>query len=60
MTLLHRSFFARPSPEVDRELIGMRLLKDDVEVRITEVEAYCGPADSASRGSALRLPAPSR
>lgn len=48
MSLLPRSFYARPSPEVARALIGTHLVKDDVVVRITEVEAYCGPADSAS------------
>lgn len=48
MTLLPRSFFARPSPEVARDLVGLRLVHDAVVVRITEVEAYCGPADSAS------------
>lgn len=48
MTLLPRSFFARPAPAVARELVGARLVMDEVTVRITEVEAYCGPADSAS------------
>ncbi|MCC7070784.1 MAG: DNA-3-methyladenine glycosylase [Deltaproteobacteria bacterium] len=46
--MVPRSFFARPSLEVARALIGMRLVRDDVVVRITEVEAYGGPADSAS------------
>jgi DNA-3-methyladenine glycosylase len=47
-TLLPRAFFARPSAIVARELIGQLLVRDDVVVCITEVEAYCGPADTAS------------
>ncbi|MBI1947429.1 MAG: DNA-3-methyladenine glycosylase [Deltaproteobacteria bacterium] len=43
-----RSFFAREAPVVARDLVGALLVYDDVVVRITEVEAYCGPTDSAS------------
>lgn len=44
---LPRSFFARPAPLVARELVGQLLWHGEVLVRISEVEAYCGPADSA-------------
>lgn len=43
-----RAFFARPAPVVARELVGLLLVRDEVVVRITEVEAYCGPTDTAS------------
>lgn len=45
---LPQSFFARDSLLVARDLIGRVLRRDDVEVRITEVEAYRHPGDSAS------------
>jgi len=51
-TRLPREFFARTSPLVARELLGcwmVRQLDDQVlKVRITETEAYLGPADPAS------------
>lgn len=50
--LLSRAFFARDSALVARELVGQLLVKDDpgarVVLRVTEVEAYCGPTDTAS------------
>lgn len=45
--LLGRAFFARDAQVVARELIGALLVRDQAVVRITEVEAYRGPADSA-------------
>jgi DNA-3-methyladenine glycosylase len=49
---LPRSFFARDSATVARALVGQRLVRrfDEgvVVARITEVEAYCGPLDTAS------------
>lgn len=47
-TPVPRAFFARPAPVVARELVGLLLVRDEVVVRITEVEAYCGPSDTAS------------
>jgi len=44
---LPRSFFARPCLEVARDLLGHHLVHDDVVLRITEVEAYIGPGDTA-------------
>lgn len=46
--LLPQSFYDRDVRVVARELLGQRLVRDDVELRITEVEAYLGPHDSAS------------
>jgi DNA-3-methyladenine glycosylase len=58
---LPREFFDRPSTEVAPELLGCVLWHDDpaglVAVRLTEVEAYQGPADPAShafRGQTAR------
>jgi DNA-3-methyladenine glycosylase len=45
---LGREFFARPSLEVARDLLGTVLDHDGVAVRISEVEAYDGANDSAS------------
>ena len=47
-SLLPQSFFARDALEVARELLGTLLVRDDVVVRISEVEAYRHPNDSAS------------
>lgn len=50
--LLPRSFFARDSVVVARDLIGQLLVREHdagrVVLRITETEAYCGPPDTAS------------
>lgn len=54
---LPRAFFARPCLEVARDLLGRHLVRDDVVLRITEVEAYVGPEDSAchaARGRTAR------
>jgi DNA-3-methyladenine glycosylase len=47
-TLLERPFFIRPCAEVARDLLGRHLVRGSVALRITEVEAYLGPQDSAS------------
>ena len=46
--LLERPFFIRPCAEVARDLLGRHLVRGSVALRITEVEAYLGPQDSAS------------
>jgi DNA-3-methyladenine glycosylase len=46
--LIPQAFYLRPAAEVARDLLGMHLRRDEVLLRITEVEAYCGPEDSAS------------
>lgn len=46
--LLPRSFFIRPCAEVARDLLGRHLVRGSVVLRISEVEAYLGPADTAS------------
>lgn len=46
--LLSQSFFARDSLDVARDLVGRVLVHGDVQLRITEVEAYRSPADTAS------------
>lgn len=55
---LPRSFFARPSVIVARELIGCYLAKGTLLVRIVETEAYLGdgtdPASHAHGGETLR------
>lgn len=43
-----QSFFARDALPVAHDLVGMVLARDGVAVRITEVEAYCWPDDTAS------------
>ena len=57
---LTRAFFARPAPQVARELLGARLVHLDHGVRraarLVEVEAYHGPLDRASH--AFRGPTP--
>jgi DNA-3-methyladenine glycosylase len=45
---LVQEFFARDCREVARDLLGCHLVRDDVVLRITEVEAYCGPTDTAA------------
>lgn len=46
--LIPRAFYQRPVAEVAKDLLGMHLRRDGVVLRITEVEAYGGPEDSAS------------
>lgn len=46
--LIPQSFYRRDVDLVARELLGQLLVRDDVVLRITEVEAYGGPEDSAS------------
>jgi len=46
--LLHQSFFARSAREVAVDLLGRHLARGSVTLRITEVEAYCWPDDTAS------------
>jgi DNA-3-methyladenine glycosylase len=48
--VLPRSFFARDALEVARDLLGARLQRGGVALRITEVEAYRWPDDTASHG----------
>jgi DNA-3-methyladenine glycosylase len=54
--LLTPSFFERDAVVVARELLGCVLRRDDVAVRITEVEAYPHPNDSASHCRMGRTP----
>jgi len=44
---LPEAFFARDARTVARELLGKRLVRDEVVLSITEVEAYFWPGDSA-------------
>ncbi len=46
--LVPQSFYAREALEVAIDLIGKLLCRDDVELRITEVEAYRFPDDTAN------------
>lgn len=46
--LIPQAFFLRPVEDVARGLIGQVLHREGVALRITEVEAYGGPEDSAS------------
>ncbi|HLT37218.1 MAG TPA: DNA-3-methyladenine glycosylase [Enhygromyxa sp.] len=48
MPPLPQSFFDRPVAELARALLGCRIRLGSVILRITEVEAYAGPEDSAS------------
>lgn len=48
MPTLPQSFFTRDVEVVARELLGARIQRGEVVLRITEVEAYAGPEDSAS------------
>lgn len=57
---LHRSFFAQPTLEVARQLLGMRLVRLEGNQRlagyITEVEAYRGEEDLGCHAKAGRTP----
>jgi DNA-3-methyladenine glycosylase len=46
--LLPQAFYARDALQVARELLGKELRRGRVRLRITEVEAYRWPGDSAS------------
>lgn len=48
MPPLPQSFFDRPVAELAVALLGCRVERGSVILRITEVEAYAGPEDSAS------------
>lgn len=56
MTLVPREWFRRDVVEVARDLVGRYLVRGPVTLRITEVEAYLGPADSACHTSMGRTP----
>lgn len=56
MTGLGESFYERPVLEVARDLLGATVRHGPVAVRLTEVEAYAGPADPGSH--AFRGPTP--
>lgn len=45
---LPQSFYARDALVVAEELLGKLICHEDVMLRITEVEAYCHPNDSAN------------
>ncbi len=46
-TRLPQSFYRRDAVSVAKDLVGMLIRREDVELRITEVEAYSWPDDSA-------------
>ncbi len=48
MSLLPQSWYYRDVIEVARDLLGRHLKRGSVVLRITEVEAYLGPHDSAA------------
>ncbi|MBK9975463.1 MAG: DNA-3-methyladenine glycosylase [Planctomycetes bacterium] len=56
MNLLAQSWYARDVVQVARDLLGMQLRRGSVVLRITEVEAYLGPQDSACHTSKGRTP----
>lgn len=54
--LLPQAWYVRDVVEVARDLVGRYLKRGQVVLRITEVEAYNGPTDSASHTSKGRTP----
>lgn len=54
--LLPHDFYARDALAVARDLLGKHLVRDSVVLRITEVEAYCWPDDTACHASRGRTP----
>jgi DNA-3-methyladenine glycosylase len=54
--LIPRSFYLRPVEQVAQDLLGRHLRHGAVVLRITEVEAYAGPEDSASHCRSGRTP----
>jgi len=50
--ILKQSFYQRDALDVARDLLGKELWRDDVGLRITEVEAYRGPWDTACHAKA--------
>jgi DNA-3-methyladenine glycosylase len=54
--LLPQSFYARDALTVAPALLGKLLCRGDVMLRISEVEAYCHPHDSASHCRMGRTP----
>lgn len=50
MKRLPRSFFARDAVAVARDVLGAHLRRGRVVLRVTEVEAYCWPGDTACHG----------
>jgi DNA-3-methyladenine glycosylase len=53
---LHRSFYARPTLDVARDLLGTVLVRRVLAGRIVEVEAYIGEEDPACHASHGRTP----
>ena len=54
--LIPLSFYLRPVEQVALDLLGRHLRHGQVTLRITEVEAYGGPEDSASHCRSGRTP----
>ncbi|MBZ0136257.1 MAG: DNA-3-methyladenine glycosylase [Planctomycetes bacterium] len=48
MKLLPQDWYFRDVQAVARDLVGRHLKRGDVILRVTEVEAYCGPSDTAA------------
>jgi DNA-3-methyladenine glycosylase len=51
-----RAFYARPTVEVARDLLGAILRHGDAAARIVEVEAYLGENDAAAHSARGRTP----
>ena len=56
MNPLPQEWYFRDVVTVARDLLGRHLRRGRIVLRITEVEAYCGPSDSASHTSKGRTP----
>ena len=56
MPRLSRSFYARPTVDVARDLLGKILRHGDAAARIVEVEAYLGANDAAAHSAAGLTP----